>query len=100
MNYKRYDTLSNENALFLLLCRLRHVVGLADLAIRLCLSTQSTSVVFNTILDIMDFKFGQLSLWPYRDLVIIDGIELKAQVPNALGPQSQLFSEYKSSATF
>ena len=73
MNYKRYDTLSNENALFLVLCRLRHVVGLAYLAIRLCLSTQSTSVVFNTILDIMDFKFGQLSLWPYRDLVIIDG---------------------------
>ena len=100
MNYKWYDTLSNENALFLVLCRLRHVVGLADLAIRLCLSTQSTSVVFNTILDIMDFKFGQLSLWPYRDLVIIDGTELNAQVSNALGPQSQLFSEYKASTTF
>ena len=70
MNYKRYDTLSNENALFLLLCRLRHVVGLADLAIRLCLSTQSTSVVFNTILDIMDFKFGQLPIWPYRDSIV------------------------------
>jgi len=69
VNYKRYDTLSNEHALFLLLCRLRHVVGLADLAITFCLSTQ-WSVVINTILDIMDFKFGQLPLWPYRDSIL------------------------------
>ena len=65
----------------------------------------------------MDFKFGQLSLLPYRDnilsqmsascfqigfpisLVIIDGTELKAQVPNTLEVQSHLNIDYKSSAT-
>ena len=71
VNYKRNDTkyLSNENALFLLLCRLCHV-GLKYLTMRLCVTKQSTSVVFNTILNIMDFEFGQLSLWPYRDSIL------------------------------
>ena len=32
-------------------------------------------------------------------LVIIDGTELNNQVPNTLGLQSQLYSDYKSSAT-
>lgn len=118
VSYRRRDTkyLSNENALFLLLCRLRHDFGLKDIAVRFGLSTQSTSVVFNTILDRLYFKFGQLSIWPHREkiisqmpssfkqdfptsLVIIDGTEFKTQTPNALGLQSQLYSDYKSSTT-
>ena len=118
LNYKRSDTkcLSNENALFLMLCRLRHDFGLKDMAVRFCLSSQSASVVFNIILDRMYFKFGQLSIWPHRDqiisqmpatfkqdfptsLVIIDGTEFKTQTPSALGLQSQLYSDYKSSTT-
>ena len=64
----------------------------------------------------MYFKFGQLSIFPDRDtiisrmptsfkndfpttLVIIDGTEFKIQVPNALGLQSQMYSDYKSSTT-
>lgn len=64
----------------------------------------------------MYFKFGQISIWPDRDtlisrmpsrfkrefpttLVIIDGTEFKTQVPNALGLQSQMYSDYKSSTT-
>ena len=69
LNFIRRDTkcFSNENALFLMLCRLRHDFGLKDMAVRFCLSSQSASVVFNTILDRMYFKFGQLSIWPHRD---------------------------------
>ena len=61
-------------------------------------------------------KFGQLSIWPHRDtviermpaelrrdfptkLIMIDGTELKTQTPCALGLQSQLYSDYKSSTT-
>ena len=118
INYGRNDAknLSNENALFLLLCRLRHDFGLKDLAVRFGLSLQSAGVVFNEILNLMYFKFGQISIWPDRDtliskmpsrfkkefpttLVIIDGTEFKTQVPNALGLQSQMYSDYKSSTT-
>ena len=118
MNYGRRDTkvLSKENAVLLVLCRLRHDFGLKDLAMRFSLSLQSTSVVFSTVLDHMYYTFGQLSLWPHRDAVIsrmpsefkkefpttiilIDGTEFKTQAPNALGLQSQMYSDYKSSTT-
>jgi len=119
LNYGRRDTtlLSNENALLLLLCRLRHDFGLKDLAMRFSLSVQSTSVVFTTVLDHMYYRFGKLSLWPHRDaviarmpsefkkefpstIVLIDGTEFKTQVPNALALQSQMYSDYKSATTF
>ena len=118
LKYGRRDTkmLSNENALLLLLCRLRHDFGLKDLAMRFGLSLQSSCVVFNKILDLMYFKFGQISLWPHRDvlisrmpteykkdfpstLVMIDGTELKTRFPSALALQSQMYSDYKSSTT-
>lgn len=109
--------LSNENALLLTLCRLRHGFGLKDLAMRFNISLQSAGIVFNNMLDIMYFKFCQVSIWPHRDvsiskmpkdvkkkdfpttLIIIDGTEIKTQVPNALGLHSQLYSDYKSSTT-
>ncbi|XP_060604959.1 uncharacterized protein LOC132757648 [Ruditapes philippinarum] len=118
VKYGRKDTklLSNENALLLVLCRLRHDFGLKDLAMRFSLSLQSTGIVFNKLLDILYFKFGQISLWPPRDdiisrmpaefrkdcpttLIMIDGTEFKTQVPNALALQSQMYSDYKSSTT-
>jgi hypothetical protein len=80
------------------------------------LTIQSAGSIFNTWVDHMYFKFGQLSIWPHRDtiiknmptefkidfpntLIIIDGTELKTQTPCALGLQSQLISDYKSSTT-
>jgi hypothetical protein len=118
VKYGRTDTklLSNEDALLLVLCRLRHDFGLKDLAMRFSLSLQSTGIVFNKLLDILYFKFGQISLWPPRDdiisrmpaefrkdfpttLIMIDGTEFKTQVPNALALQSQMYSDYKSSTT-
>lgn len=113
---KDINKLSTENCLFLTLCRLRHDFGLKDLCMRFGLSLQSTGVVFNTWIDHMYFKLGQISLWPHRDviiqnmpseykrdfptsLVIIDGTELRTQTPCALGLQSQMYSDYKSSTT-
>ncbi|XP_021347575.1 uncharacterized protein LOC110446645 [Mizuhopecten yessoensis] len=106
-------TLSNEDCLFLTICRLRHDFGLKDICMRFGLTLQSTGVVFNTWIDHIS---GQLSIWPHRDtiienmpteyrrdfptsLIIIDGTELKTQTPCALGLQSQLYSDYKSSTT-
>jgi hypothetical protein len=80
------------------------------------LTVQSAGSIFNTWVDHMYFKFSQLSIWPHRDtiiknmptefkidfpntLIIIDGTELKTQTPCALGLQSQLISDYKSSTT-
>jgi hypothetical protein len=100
----------------LTICRLRHGFGLKDLATRFGVSTQSASVVFNTWLDLVYLKLGQLSIWPNRDtiiknmpseyrkdfpttIIIIDGTEVKTQIPSALCLQSQLYSDYKSSTT-
>ena len=64
----------------------------------------------------MYLKLGQLCLWPYRNvlisnmpkefkqdyfttLVIIGGTEFRTQAPYALGLQTQLYSDYKSSTT-
>ena len=108
--------LSNEDGLFLTLVRQRHNFGLKDLAMRFALTVQSAGSIFNTWVGHMYFKFGQLSIWPHRDtimknmpkefkmdfpntLIIIDGTELKTQTPGALGLQSQLYSDYKSSTT-
>ncbi|XP_060077043.1 uncharacterized protein LOC132556625 [Ylistrum balloti] len=108
--------LSDADALFLSLCRLRHNFGLKDIAMRFGLSVQSAGVVFNTWIAHMYFKLGQLSIWPHRDtiiqnrpkefrkdysttLMIIDGTELRTQTPSALGRQSQMYSDYKSCNT-
>ncbi len=110
------QTLSNEDGLFLTLCRLRHNYGLKDLAVRFNLSLQSAGIAFNTWLSNMYGKLGQLPIWPHRDvilrnmptkykkdfptsMVLIDATELKTEVPCALGLQSQMFSAYKSSCT-
>lgn len=109
-------TLSNEDCLFLTICRLRHNFGLKDLCIRFAISIQSCGIIFNKWVDHMYFKLGQLHIWPHRDdiiknmtkefrtdfpntLVIIDGTEIKTQVPCGLALQSQLYSDYKSSTT-
>ena len=110
------QSLSNEDCLFLTLCRLRHNFGLKDLCVRFGISLQSAGVVFNEWSTHMYCKLGQLNIWPHRDdiiknmpnefkadfpttLIINDGTEMKTQVPCALALQSQLYSDYKSSTT-
>lgn len=113
---KDIHKLSLQDGLFLTLCRLRHNFGLKDISVRFGLSLQSSGVVFNTWISLMYLKLGQLCIWPHRNviisnmpkdfkqdypttLVIIDGTEFKTQAPCALGLQSQLYSDYKSSTT-
>lgn len=113
---KDISMLSLQDGLFLTLCRLRHNFGLKDLSVRFKLSLQSSGIVFNTWISLMYYKLGQLCIWPHRDviinnmpkdfkndypttLVIIDGTEFRTQSPCALGLQSQLYSDYKSSTT-
>ena len=108
--------LSDKDGLFLTLCRFRHNFKLKDLAVRFRMSVQSVSCVVNAWTERMYHKFGQLNIWPHRDiiinqmpkkykadfptsLVIIDGTELRTQSPCALALQSQLYSDYKSSTT-
>lgn len=108
--------LLQEDCLFLTLIRLRHNFGLKDIAMRFDLTVQSASSIFNTWVDHIYLKFGQLSIWPHRDtiienmpkdfksdfpntLIIIDGTEIKTQTPCALGLQSQLYSDYKGNTT-
>lgn len=108
--------LSDKDGLFLTLCRFRHNFKLKDLAVQFRMSVQSVSCVVNAWTERMYYKFGQLNIWPHRDiiinqmptkykadfptsLVIIDGTELQTQSPCALALQSQLYSDYKSSTT-
>ena len=57
VHFGRSDTISltNVNALFLVLCRLRHDMGLKDFA-RFGLSLQSMGIFFNIILEMTCFK--------------------------------------------
>ena len=108
--------LSDKDCLFLCLCRLRQNFGLKDIAMRFGLSLQSAGEIFQAWLEQLYFKLGQMSIWPHRDIIyrnmpsdfrkefpttfiIIDGTELKTQSPCALGLQSQMYSDYKSSTT-
>ncbi|XP_070537595.1 uncharacterized protein [Ptychodera flava] len=74
LNYKkkRIDirSLTNRDCLLLCLYRLRHNFGLRDLAVRFQIGLQSAGDIFNTWIDHMYWKFGQLSIWPHRDLII------------------------------
>ncbi|XP_046577230.1 uncharacterized protein LOC124285121 [Haliotis rubra] len=113
---KDIKRLKPQDALLLTLCRLRHGFGLKDIAVRFGLSPQSAGIIFNTWLDLLYFKLGQIPIWPHRDdiiqhmpvkycrdypttLIIIDGTEVKTQTPCAVSLQSQVYSDYKSSST-
>ena len=77
--------LSNEDGLFLTLVRQRHNFGLKDLAMRFELTVQSAGSIFNTWVDHMYFKFGQLSIWPHRDTIMKNmPKEFKMDFPNTL----------------
>jgi hypothetical protein len=51
------------------------------------LTVQSAGSIFNTWVDHMYFKFGQLSIWPHRDTIIKNmPTEFKIDFPNTLNP--------------
>lgn len=97
--------LSFKNQLFLTVIKLRHDFHYADLAFRFNISTQ-TNVIFTHWINYMFLRFGELSIWPHRDVFsanmpqkfkeefptafgILDCTEIKINKPFSLKAQSQ-----------
>ena len=109
-------TLSLQNQLFLTLCKLRNDMDLADLAFRFEITSQTAGVIFNSWVNYMFLRFGEVSIWPPREVLyakmpeqyrkefpgtfaIADCTELKIQKPSSLKAQTQTYSNYKSTNT-
>lgn len=104
------------DCLFLTFCRLRHAFVLQDLATRFCISKRSAGDIFNTWVDVLYNKLGQIPTWPHRNVIIgnmprkyradfpnslaiIDATEIRTEIPHDFRLQSQFYSDYKSSTT-
>ncbi|XP_048245545.1 uncharacterized protein LOC124123830 isoform X2 [Haliotis rufescens] len=108
--------LSLENQLFLTLCKLRNNFHLQDLAFRFAITQQVAGVIFNSWINYMFLRFGELSIWPHRDVLyermpedyrkdfpstfpIVDCTEIRIEKPSSLNTQTQTYSNYKSTNT-
>lgn len=115
-NLNQIKDLNLLNQLFLTLCKLRNDTDLADLAFRFGITPQTAGVIFNSWINYMFLRFGEVSIWPQREVLyqnmpeqykkefpttfaIADCTELKIQKPSSLRAQSQTYSNYKSSNT-
>lgn len=95
--------------LLLTLMKLRQNLDHKDLAFRFHIPLQSASTLFNSWIDYMYDRLGQLPIWPHRDVItqnmpahfkqdfpntfaILDGTELKIEKPSSLLLQSQTYS--------
>jgi hypothetical protein len=113
---KEVMRLSLKNQLFLTVVKLRYDFHYADLAFRFNISKQTTSVIFTHWINYMFLRFGELSIWPHRDVIsanmpqkfkeefpttfgILDCTEIKINKPSSLKAQSQTYSDYKSCNT-
>lgn len=113
---KQIKKVSLKNQLLLTLCKLRNNFDLLDLGHRFSISAQTAGVIFNSWLNYMYLRFGEVSIWPHRDVIsehmpanyrndfpntfaILDCTELRIQRPSSLKAQSQTYSDYKSSNT-
>ncbi|KAK3105240.1 hypothetical protein FSP39_020500 [Pinctada imbricata] len=105
-----------EDQLFLTICKLRNNLDFQDIGCRFGISQQCASVIFNSWINYMFLRFGELCIWPHRDVLfenmpskfkkdfpttfaIVDCTEMKIQKPSSLKAQSQTYSDYKSSNT-
>ncbi|XP_013403344.1 uncharacterized protein LOC106168719 [Lingula anatina] len=113
---RRPRTLSTEDELFLVLCRLR--VGLLeeDLAYRFGVHTTTVSRICKTYFELLYFRFRQMPIWPSREIidqtmpecfkqeypstrVVLDCTELFIETPNQCDVSGQTYSNYKSHNT-
>ncbi|XP_061177647.1 uncharacterized protein LOC133186406 isoform X2 [Saccostrea echinata] len=109
-------TLTLKNHLFLTIMKLRYDFHYSDLAFRFRISKQTTSVIFTYWINYMFLRFGELSIWPHRNVIkenmpskfkeefpttfgILDCTEIKINKPASLKAQSQTYSDYKSCNT-
>lgn len=112
----RPRSLSPINEFFLTMCRLRLALREQDLANRFLISQSSVSRIVNTWINLMYYKFKEISIWPSRATIdnfmpdsfrsmypttrcIIDATEIFIQMPSNPSAQQLTFSNYKNHNT-
>ena len=115
-NKGRRRSLQPREEFFLVLCRLRRGFAEKHLAHLFDISQSTVSRIFLSWINYIYLKFGQVSIWPNREVVratmpdsfkdkysstrvIIDCTEIKCQMPSSLLLNSKLFSSYKNHVT-
>ena len=101
----------------MVMCRLRQGFPEDPVANLLNVSTPTVNRIFITWVNFMYFKFGQINIWPSREIVsttmpesfkskykstrvIIDCAEIRCQMPSSLQLNGELFSAYKNHTTW
>lgn len=112
----RRRSLEPREEFFLVLCRLRRGFAEKHLAHLFGISQSTVSRTFLSWINYMYLKFGQVSIWPNREViratmpdsfkekysctrVIINCTEIRCQMPSSLLLNSKLFSSYKNHVT-
>lgn len=112
----RRRSLEPREEFFLALCRLRRGFAEKHLAHLFGISQSTVSRTFLSWINYMYLKFGQVSIWPNREViratmpdsfkekysctrVIINCTEIRCQMPSSLLLNSKLFSSYKNHVT-
>ncbi len=101
---------------FMVLCRLRRGFSIQHLSHLFGVASSSVSRTFTAWINFMYLKFGQINLWPSKQLVqdtmpdvfkekypstrvIIDCTEITCEMPGSLLLNGELFSSYKNHTT-
>ena len=115
-NLSSINTLLLKDQLFLTICKARNNFDLQDIGCRFGISQQCAGVIFNSWMNYMFLRFGEICIWPDRNVLfanmpenykrdfpttfaIDDCTEIKIQKPSSLKTQSQTYSDYKSCNT-
>ena len=112
----RARSLKPIDEFFLVMCRLRQGFHEDHLAHLFNISISTGGRIFISWINFMYFKFGQINIWPSREVVnltmpeafkkkysstrvIIDCTEVRCQMPSSLQLNGELFSNYKNHTT-
>jgi hypothetical protein len=110
------NKLDLQNQFLLVLIKLRLNFEFKHLAFLFKITPYDSGTLFRNWVNFMYLRFGEVSLWPERDVsienmpskfkedfpntfLILDGTEIKVEKPSSLRSQSQCYSDYKSSTT-
>lgn len=120
VTYHRVDQHINlmplRQQFLLVLMKLRQNFDLKELAFKFQVPERTVSTLFNSWIDFMYGRLGNVSIWPHRDSIrenmpdnyraefpttfaILDCTEIKTEKPTSLLLQSQTYSNYKSANT-
>ena len=112
----RARSLKPLDEFFMVMCRLRQGFHEGHLAHLYNVSTSTVSRIIITWINFIYFKFGQINVWPSREIidatmpeslkskykttrVIIDCTEVRCQMPSSLQLNGELFRSYKNYTT-